>query len=227
MCSRGNPISIFMSGSHRGTGSREKTKFEDVCGLFTSMRVSLEGGREQVAEDQAVCELRQWETGGQAHRHRRSVSASGSATAGGKVHHKSRNTCVRRQCHLEAVRSASACAERVCLLSKWLCLCLKVDCRLVLSLETGALISVWLCWLSFSSISTVQQEKPCGHTLSGAPARHETLMLFSTDKQMTRIKNTFLQNPPGKKKLNTFWGTTHYLFNHSKVDSMKRHTGVF
>ncbi len=61
----------------------------------------------------------------------------------------------------------------VCLLSKWSCLCLKVDCRLVLSLETGALISVWLCWLSFSSISTVQQEKPCGHTFKGAPARDD------------------------------------------------------
>lgn len=61
----------------------------------------------------------------------------------------------------------------VCLLSKWSCLCLKVDCRLVLSLETGALISVWLCWLSFSSISTVQQEKPCGHTFNGAPGRDE------------------------------------------------------
>lgn len=44
---------------------------------------------------------------------------------------------------------------------------------MVLSLETGALISVWLCWLSFSSISSVQQEKPCGHTFNGAPGRHE------------------------------------------------------
>ena len=44
---------------------------------------------------------------------------------------------------------------------------------MVLSLETGALISVWLCWLSFSSISTVQQEKPCGHTFNGAPGREE------------------------------------------------------
>lgn len=97
---------------------------------------------------------------------------------------------------------------------------------MVLSLETGALISVWLCWLSFSSISTVQQEKPCGHTLSGAPARHETLMLFSTEKQMTGIKNNFVQNPPGKQ-FEDVLGNHHYLFNHSKVDSMKLHTGVF
>lgn len=72
------------------------------------------------------------------------------------------------------------CAKCVYLLSKWSCLCLKVDCRLVLSLETGALISVWLCWLSFSSISTVQQEKPCGHTFNGAPARGGESTLVNT-----------------------------------------------
>lgn len=67
----------------------------------------------------------------------------------------------------------------VCLLSKWSCLCLKVDCRLVLSLDTGALISVWLCWLSFSSSSTVQHEKPCGHTFSGAPETNRGIALYS------------------------------------------------
>lgn len=66
--------------------------------------------------------------------------------------------------------AAAAAAAIDDLLSKWSCLCLKVDCRLVLSLETGALISEWLCWLSFSSISSVQQEKPCKHTFNGAPA---------------------------------------------------------
>lgn len=90
-------------------------------------------------------------------------------------------------------------AEYVRLLSKWSYLCLKVDCRLVLSLETGALISVWLCWLSFSSISTVQQEKPCGHTFNGAPAGKTTAMPFS-EKLKTREK--YLQS---KSAWNTLW----------------------
>lgn len=90
---------------------------------------------------------------------------------------------------------------------------------MVLSLETGALISVWLCWLSFSSISTVQQEKPCGHTLSGAPARHDTLMLFSAEKLMTNIKKAFSQNPPVTKfDYRYVLGKHHYQFNLSKVD---------
>lgn len=103
---------------------------------------------------------------------------------------KSCNTscrCKRRspaaQCSPPRQKKSSWCArvclcKCVCLLSKWSCLCLKVDCRLVLSLETGALISVWLCWLSFSSISNVQHEKPCGHTFKGAPGR---------DKEKNRV----------------------------------------
>ncbi len=87
----------------------------------------------------------------------------------------------------------------VCLLSKWSCLCLKLDCRLVLSLETGALISVWLCWLSFSSISTVQQEKPCGHTFKGAPGRDEESALLNITRNwklslwVTSTQNTLNQ----------------------------------
>lgn len=121
---------------------------------------------------------------------RPTVSASGSAIADGIVHQKPCSTsmcCYRETRKQNSV--ACVCAKCVCLLSKWSCLCLKVDCKLVLSLETEALISVWLCWLSFSSISTVQQEKPCGQTFNGAPARDKENVLFNAMWSRRVIRN--------------------------------------
>lgn len=139
------------------------------------MHVSLEGGEVGSTGPNSTGENDEagiWDTERQVDgpTDRPTVSASGSAVADGIVHQKpcSTSMCCDRETRKQ---NSVVCAKCVCLLSKWSCLCLKVDCKLVLSLETEALISVWLCWLSFSSISTVQQEKPCGHTFNGAPAR--------------------------------------------------------
>ena len=182
------------------------------------------GGRKRVAEDQAV----------RRRMTRPRVETVRDRWIGRQTDRVSPLRAVQRQVgksitkhvtHACAARGTWKCcsvfagAECLCLLSKWSCLCLKVDWRLVLSLETGALISVWLCWLSFSSISTVQQEKPCGHTLSGAPARHGTLMLVNAEERMTNIKNTFSQNQPATQfHYSYILGQHHYQFKHIIVD---------
>lgn len=83
--------------THRGTGSIETTKSEDVCGPSGSTRVSLEKGKPVFllfyfftfpSGGRWDREQRHWETGGQARRHRLAVSAMSSALAGGSVHQK-------------------------------------------------------------------------------------------------------------------------------------------
>lgn len=174
--------------AHIRTGSAEKTKSQDVCGLSGSVHVSLERWEANCRERWGR-ELRHWETGGQANGHRLTVCALSSALAGGSVRQKKKK---KRTCYTsasagwgEALWPSAQCSQKcaccacVCLckclylLSKFSCFCLKLVCRLVLSLEMGAFMSEWLCWLSFSSISTVQQEKPCGHTFKEAPGRQK------------------------------------------------------
>lgn len=204
MCYHWNTISIFRSAQteDREVKRRLNLKMCVVCSqehILVSLPVSLEGDRNKswrtklCAGEWLGSELRQWETSVRdkwTGRHTQSVSITNHLT------HVCAARVTWKQCSVYSVLAGAKC---VCLLSKWSCLCLKLDCRLVLSLETGALISVWLCWLSFSSISTVQQEKPCGHTLSGAPAKHKKLMVFSAKKLITNIKITLNQNQPVTK----------------------------
>lgn len=142
---------------------------------------------------QGAKSLRDRWTGQQA----QTVSALSSALADGGVRQKLCNTSATMEDSgtMRSEKWLLCLWKRVCLLSKWSCLCLKVDCRLVLSLDTGALISVWLCWLSFSSISTVQQEKPCGHTFRWAPGRDRRDM----------VSTKWQYNSWRQKNLATIW----------------------
>lgn len=133
--------------THRGTGSTEKTKSEDVCGPSGSVHVSLE--EREAGSGGPSCEggrwgreLRRWETGGRASGHRLTVSAPGSALAGGSVHQKSCNTC--KCCYRDVSQQHSVAW-------KWLvCMCVCVCVSVFAYCQSGR-ASVWRwtvgwCW---------------------------------------------------------------------------------